>query len=235
MAVVAPKAGGKALALAVAPLKGLTADQTKLELDEVQRAIRKALKKALGKPSKNPRKRLPWGTLQIQPKSVAAGSARQVAPPTKPFRESGDVFSAQKALVLRRRIVRNFWRETGEVIPHALNLDLFITDFHRHPRRGAYRPPLAAHAQNIHQPVDDFSHVHVALVAAATRRRNQRSDMRPFGVRHIARITQLAAIIPLQSALLPLQRLPLVARDRRRSPRADFRRALFRRVAAPYI
>ena len=47
--VVAPKAGGKTLALAVAPLKGLTADEAKLEPDEVQRAIRKALKKALGK------------------------------------------------------------------------------------------------------------------------------------------------------------------------------------------
>jgi hypothetical protein len=47
--VVAPKGGGKALALAVAPLKGLTADQAKAEPCEVQRAIRKAMKKALGK------------------------------------------------------------------------------------------------------------------------------------------------------------------------------------------
>ena len=47
--VVAPKAGGKALALAVAPLKGLTADQAKAKPYEVQAAIRKALKKALGK------------------------------------------------------------------------------------------------------------------------------------------------------------------------------------------
>jgi hypothetical protein len=41
--------------------------------------------------------------------------------------------------------------------------------------------------------------------------------------------------LPLQSALLPLQRLPLVARDRWRSRRPDIRRALFRTVAAPYI
>ena len=47
--VVGPKAGGKALALAVAPLKGLTVDQAKAQPDEVQRAIRKALKRALGK------------------------------------------------------------------------------------------------------------------------------------------------------------------------------------------
>ena len=49
LVVVAPKAGGKALALAVAPLKGLTADQAKAQPSEVQRAIRKALKKAPGK------------------------------------------------------------------------------------------------------------------------------------------------------------------------------------------
>jgi hypothetical protein len=47
--VVAPKAGGKALALAVAALKGPTADKAKLGPDEVQRAIRKALKKAARK------------------------------------------------------------------------------------------------------------------------------------------------------------------------------------------
>ena len=47
--VVAPKAGGKALALAVAPLKGLTADRAKAKPDKVQRAIRKALKRALRK------------------------------------------------------------------------------------------------------------------------------------------------------------------------------------------
>ena len=49
LVVVTPKAGGKALALAVAPLKGLTADQAKAKPNKVQRAIRKALKKALGK------------------------------------------------------------------------------------------------------------------------------------------------------------------------------------------
>jgi len=47
--VVTRKAGGKALALAVAPLKGLTADQAKAKPDKVQRVIRKAVKKALGK------------------------------------------------------------------------------------------------------------------------------------------------------------------------------------------
>ena len=51
---------------------------------------------------------------------MAAGSESQAAPPTKLFRESGDVFSAQKALALRQRIVPNFHCETGDVIPHAL-------------------------------------------------------------------------------------------------------------------
>jgi hypothetical protein len=54
--VVARKAGGKALALAVAPLKGLTVDEAKAQPDKVQRAIRKALKKALGKTLKKPPK-----------------------------------------------------------------------------------------------------------------------------------------------------------------------------------
>jgi hypothetical protein len=58
LVVVAPKAGGKALALAVSPLKGLTVNQAKAQPDKVQAAIRKALKKALGKtiekPSKTP-------------------------------------------------------------------------------------------------------------------------------------------------------------------------------------
>jgi hypothetical protein len=46
--VLAPKAGGKALALAVAPLKGLTVDQAKAQPDEVQAAIRMALKNRRG-------------------------------------------------------------------------------------------------------------------------------------------------------------------------------------------
>ena len=120
LVVVAPKAGGKALALAVAPLKGLTVDQAKAQPDEVQRAIRKALKKATEKTIEKSSKPPALGKLsKTQTKPVAAGSARQVAPPTKPFRESGDVFSAQKALVLRQRIIPNFQCETGDCILHA--------------------------------------------------------------------------------------------------------------------
>lgn len=46
LAVVAPKGGGNALALAVAPLKGLTADQAKTRPAQVYKAVRRALKKA---------------------------------------------------------------------------------------------------------------------------------------------------------------------------------------------
>ena len=52
LVVVAPKAGGKALALAVSPLTGLTVKQAKAKPDKVQRAIRKALKKATEKTAK---------------------------------------------------------------------------------------------------------------------------------------------------------------------------------------
>ena len=67
LVVVAPKAGGKALALAVAPLKGLTVDHAKLEPCEVQRAIRKTLKKALGK------------TLEKSSKPPASGKSPKLA------------------------------------------------------------------------------------------------------------------------------------------------------------
>jgi hypothetical protein len=50
--VVARKGGGKALALAVGPLKGLAVDQAKVQPGKVQAAIRKALKKAARKTAK---------------------------------------------------------------------------------------------------------------------------------------------------------------------------------------
>ena len=54
--MVAPKAGGKALGLTVAPLNGLTVDKAKAQPDKVQRAIRKALKKAARKTLEKPSK-----------------------------------------------------------------------------------------------------------------------------------------------------------------------------------
>src|ERR1035438_5704059 len=55
--------------------------------------------------------------------------------------------------------------------------------------------PLASRAQHIHDAVDDIPRVHFTLAAPALRRRNERPDMRPFFVRHIARISQMIALV----------------------------------------
>ena len=57
------------------------------------------------------------------------------------------------------------------------------------------RPPLAARAQDIHQPVDHFALIDMATVAPASGRRDQRRNMRPFGIREVARVPQFAAVI----------------------------------------
>src|SRR5436305_4519013 len=57
------------------------------------------------------------------------------------------------------------------------------------------RPPLASRAQNIHYPIHHFAHIDVALVAAAPGRRDQRFNMRPFGVGQITRVSQCAAVV----------------------------------------
>ena len=80
--VVTPKAGGKALALAIAPLKGLTVDQAKAQPGKVQRAIRKALKKATQK------------TLEKPPKANGSKKARE-AVKVRREKPHGPRFSAQ--------------------------------------------------------------------------------------------------------------------------------------------
>ena len=55
--------------------------------------------------------------------------------------------------------------------------------------------PLASRAQHVHDAVDDIPRVHFTLAAPALRRRNERPDMRPFFVRHIARISQMIALV----------------------------------------
>jgi hypothetical protein len=57
------------------------------------------------------------------------------------------------------------------------------------------RAPLAAGAQDVHQPVDDFPYVDMASIAAAFGRQYQWLDMRPFLVRKVTWIAQLAAVI----------------------------------------
>src|SRR3954465_11858985 len=57
-------------------------------------------------------------------------------------------------------------------------------------------PPLAACAEDVHQPVHHLAHVHRALVAATFARPDERLHMAPFLIRQIARIPQLAAVVP---------------------------------------
>ena len=67
----------------------------------------------------------------------------------------------------------------------------------RRARRQVLRDgaPLAAGAEDVHEAVDDLAHVDMTSIAAALGRRNQRLDMRPFGVGQIARVAEPAAII----------------------------------------
>ena len=53
--------------------------------------------------------------------------------------------------------------------------------------------PLAAGAEDVHEAVDDLAHLDMTSIAAALSRRNQRLDMRPFGVGQIARVAEPAA------------------------------------------
>ena len=57
------------------------------------------------------------------------------------------------------------------------------------------RPPLAAGAQDVHQPVDDLAQVHRALVAAALSWRDAGLDQSPLLVGHVTRIAQVATVI----------------------------------------
>src|SRR3954454_2137024 len=69
---------------------------------------------------------------------------------------------------------------------------------HRRARRQVFgdSPPLAACAQDVHQPVHPLAHVHRDLVAATFARPDERLRMAPFLIRQIARIPQLAAVVP---------------------------------------
>ncbi len=57
------------------------------------------------------------------------------------------------------------------------------------------RPPLAACAQHVHEPVDYLAHIHMTLVASALGRRKQRRDVSPLFVRQIAGIAKAASIV----------------------------------------
>src|SRR5208283_149764 len=65
------------------------------------------------------------------------------------------------------------------------------------------RSPLTAGAQDIHQPVDDLTHVYGPLVAATLGWRNNQTDQRPFGISEVAGIAQRAAVIPSAVVVRP--------------------------------
>ncbi len=69
---------------------------------------------------------------------------------------------------------------------------------HRAPRWQVLgqRAPLTAGREDIHHPVHHCPHIDLPLVAAALGGRDQRADDRPFFVGQIARIPQLAPVIP---------------------------------------
>lgn len=65
------------------------------------------------------------------------------------------------------------------------------------------RRPLAPGGENIHHPVDDSPHINGALVASWLGAWDQPADDGPLFVRQVARITQLAAVIPSPILLRP--------------------------------
>src|SRR3954451_9573141 len=69
-------------------------------------------------------------------------------------------------------------------------------------------PPLTSRTQNIHEPVDDFPHVHMAPIATTFSLRDQRPHMRPFLVGQIAGITQQASVVTPAILVRPHRRPP---------------------------
>src|SRR3954465_14654403 len=68
-------------------------------------------------------------------------------------------------------------------------------------------PPLAACAEDVHQPVHPLAHVHRSVVAATFARPDERLHMAPFLIRQIARIPQFAAVVPRTVLDRPHRRL----------------------------
>ena len=65
-----------------------------------------------------------------------------------------------------------------------------------------HRRPLAAGAQDVHQAVHDFTDINAPLAAAMLGQRYQWRNMGPFFVRHVTRVTKLAAIIKSHGFLM---------------------------------
>lgn len=58
-----------------------------------------------------------------------------------------------------------------------------------------HRTPLAAGAQDVHQAVHHFPDINAPLAATTLGWGDQWRNMRPFFIRHITRVPQLAAVI----------------------------------------
>jgi len=69
--------------------------------------------------------------------------------------------------------------------------------------------PLAAGAQDIHDPIHDRAHVGSSLAAAWFCRRNVALDMRPFIVGQIAWVSQLITIVFGAVLMRPHRRSPI--------------------------
>ena len=70
-----------------------------------------------------------------------------------------------------------------------------------------HRTPLAAGAQEVHQPVKNLADIDRALVAAPLSSGNLRLDQRPFLVGQVARIAQLAAVVAAAVLVSPHRKL----------------------------
>src|SRR5689334_10901098 len=75
--------------------------------------------------------------------------------------------------------------------------------------------PLAAGAEDIHNPVNHFANVNRSLVAARLGRRDYRPDFGPLRIRQIARIAQMAAVVPITVLLRPHPVLRIDAENQR--------------------
>jgi len=82
-------------------------------------------------------------------------------------------------------------------IQHAVALPPNEVVVDRTARRKILRKvaPLAAGAQDIHDPVHDRAHACSPLAAAALRRRNERFDTRLLVIRQVARVSQVITIV----------------------------------------
>ena len=69
--------------------------------------------------------------------------------------------------------------------------------------------PLAAGAQDIHDPIHHRAQICSPLAAAAPRWRNERLDKRPLLIRQVARVSQVITIVFRSVLIRPHRRPPL--------------------------